>query len=104
MSLLHPLLVAADTGETAVPIRVAASGQALEGAAGRWAALNGFEGKAGQVLVVPDAEGGVDQVLVGAGAAFDPMSVRGCRRDFRAASTGWTSTRRRPARRPWPSF
>ena len=77
MSLLHPLLVAADTGETAVPIRVAASGQALEGAAGRWAALNGFEGKAGQVLVVPDAEGGVDQVLVGAGAAFDPMSVRG---------------------------
>ena len=52
MSLLHPLLVAADTGETAVPIRVAASGQALEGAAGRWAALNGFEGKAGQVLVV----------------------------------------------------
>jgi len=77
MSLLHPLLVSADTGETAVPIRVAASGQALEGAAGRWAALNGFEGKAGQVLVVPDAEGGVDQVLVGAGAAFDPMSVRG---------------------------
>jgi leucyl aminopeptidase len=77
MSFIHPLLVAADTGETAVPIRVAAPGQAPAGAAGRWAALNGFEGKAGQVLVVPDAEGGVDQVLIGAGAAFDPMSVRG---------------------------
>ena len=77
MSFIHPLLVAADTGEAAVPIRVAAPGKALEGAAGRWAALNLFEGKAGQVLVVPDAEGGVDQVLIGAGAAFDPMSVRG---------------------------
>ena len=77
MSLMHPLLIAAETGEKAVPIRVAAAGQALEGAAGRWATLNRFEGKAGQVLIVPDADGGVEQVLIGAGTTFDPMSVRG---------------------------
>ena len=77
MSALHPLLVVADTGERAAPIRFVGPAQALDGTAGRWAEVHGFEGKAGQLLVLPDAEGGVDQVLVGAGGALDPMSARG---------------------------
>lgn len=77
MSALHPLLVAADTGERAAPIRFVGPAQALDGTARRWAEVHGFEGKAGQLLVLADAEGGVDQVLVGAGGALDPMSARG---------------------------
>ncbi len=78
MSALHPLLVAAAEGANAVPIRiVSASGQALDGAAGRWAALNGFEGKAGQLLVVAGADGAPAEVLMGAGQVFDPMTARG---------------------------
>ncbi|WP_292047160.1 MULTISPECIES: leucyl aminopeptidase family protein [unclassified Brevundimonas] len=77
MSALHHLLVAAADGGDAVPIRIVAAGQSLDGAAGRWAKLNGFEGKAGQLLVVAGSDGAVAEVLLGAGTAFDPMTVRG---------------------------
>ncbi|GAW42067.1 Cytosol aminopeptidase [Brevundimonas sp. SH203] len=77
MSALHPLLVAAADGADAVPIRIVSAGQTLDGAAGRWAALNGFEGKAGQLLVVAGADGAAVEVLLGAGRAFDPMTARG---------------------------
>lgn len=77
MSALHPLLVAAADGADAVPIRIVSAGQALDGAAGRWAALNGFEGKAGQLLVVAGADGAPAEVLMGAGQVFDPMTARG---------------------------
>lgn len=77
MSALHPLLVAAADGGDAVPIRVVAAGQSLDGAAGRWATLNGFEGRAGQLLVVAGSDGAAAEVLLGAGPAFDPMTARG---------------------------
>ena len=77
MSALHPLLVAAADGADAVPIRVVAAGQSLDGAAGRWAKLNGFEGRAGQLLVVAGSDGAAAEVLLGAGPAFDPMTARG---------------------------
>ncbi|WP_312084338.1 leucyl aminopeptidase family protein [Brevundimonas sp.] len=78
MTALHPLLVAAAEGADAVPIRiVSAGGQALDGAAGRWATLNGFEGKGGQLLVVAGGDGAPAEVLLGAGQAFDPMTARG---------------------------
>ncbi|PZU55339.1 MAG: aminopeptidase [Brevundimonas sp.] len=77
MSALHPQLVAADAGQGAVPIRFAASAEALDPAARRWGETNGFAGKPGQLLVVPDAQGGVAQVVVGTGGAFDPMVARG---------------------------
>ena len=77
MSISHPLLVSAQDGDGAIPIRFVQPGEALDGASRRWGELHGFEGKAGQLLVVPGADGEVAQVLVGAGAAFDPMSVRG---------------------------
>ena len=77
MSASHPLLVAAEEGSDAVPIRFAGPGDALDAAARRWADIHGFEGKAGQILAVPDASGGVGQVVVGAGKAFDPLSARG---------------------------
>ena len=77
MSVPHPQLVSAQDGEGAVPIRLVSPGEALEGAAARWAALNGFEGKAGQLLVAPDASGGPAEVLLGAGDAFDPYMARG---------------------------
>ncbi len=77
MSALNPQLVAADAGQGAVPIRFAASAEALDPAARRWGETNGFAGKPGQLLVVPDAQGGVAQVVVGTGGAFDPMVARG---------------------------
>ena len=77
MSVSHPLLVSAQAGDGAVPIRFVQAGGVLEGATRRWGALHGFEGKPGQLLVVPDADGEIGQVVVGAGATFDPMSVRG---------------------------
>jgi leucyl aminopeptidase len=77
MSVSHPLLVSAQDGAGAVPIRFVQAGGVLEGATRRWGALHGFEGKPGQLLVVPDADGEIGQVVVGAGATFDPMSVRG---------------------------
>nr|WP_314527137.1 leucyl aminopeptidase family protein [uncultured Brevundimonas sp.] len=82
MSALHPLLAAAAEAAHAVPIRIVSAGQTLEGqtldgVAGRWAALNGFEGKAGQLLVVAGADGAAAEVLLGAGQAFDPMTARG---------------------------
>lgn len=75
MSISHPLLVSAQDG--AIPIRFVQPGGALDGASRRWGELHGFEGKAGQLLVVPGSDGEVAQVVVGAGATFDPMSVRG---------------------------
>lgn len=77
MSALHPHLVTADAGQGAIPIRFAASADALDPAARRWGDTHGFAGKPGQFLVVPDAEGGVAQVVVGSGGDFDPMSARG---------------------------
>lgn len=77
MSALHPQLVAADAAQGAVPIRFAASAEALDPAARRWGETNGFAGKPGQLLVVPDAQGGVAQIVVGTGGAFDPMVARG---------------------------
>ena len=77
MSISHPLLVFAQDGDGAIPIRFVQPGGALEGASRRWGELHGFEGKAGQLLVVPRSDGEVAQIVVGAGATFDPMSVRG---------------------------
>ena len=77
MSAIHPLLVAADQGADATPIRFVGPDTALDGPVAAWAALHGFAGKPGQVLVAPDAAGGVEQVLVGVGAALDPMSALG---------------------------
>ena len=77
MSISHPLLVSAQDGDGAIPIRFVQPGGALDGASRRWGELHGFEGKAGQLLVVPSADGEVAQVMVGTGATFDPMSVRG---------------------------
>jgi len=77
MSAIHPLLVAAEQGADAAPIRFAGPDTVLDGAARRWADLHGFSGKAGQLLVAPDASGGVEQVVVGVGATFDPMAARG---------------------------
>jgi len=76
MSVSHPLLIAAENGEGAIPIRFVSAGAALDVEARRWGELHGFEGKAGQILIVPGPDGEIAQVLVGAGAAFDPMSVR----------------------------
>ncbi|WP_428153178.1 leucyl aminopeptidase family protein [Brevundimonas sp.] len=76
MSVSHPLLVSAQDGDGAIPIRFVQPGDALDGVARRWGDLHGFEGKAGQLLVVPSADGEVAQVVVGSGATFDPMSVR----------------------------
>ncbi|RZJ94710.1 MAG: leucyl aminopeptidase family protein [Brevundimonas sp.] len=77
MSVSHPLLVSAQDGDGAIPICFVQAGGALDAGARRWGELHGFEGKAGQLLVVPGADGEVAQVLVGSGATFDPMSVRG---------------------------
>ncbi|WP_292024195.1 MULTISPECIES: M17 family metallopeptidase [unclassified Brevundimonas] len=77
MSISHPLLVSAQDGDGAIPIRFVQAGGALDVGARRWGDLYGFEGKAGQLLVVPGSDGEVAQVLVGSGATFDPMSVRG---------------------------
>ena len=77
MSVPHSLLVAAEDGAGAVPIRIVGTADTLEGVAGRWAELNGFEGRPGQLLVVPGAEGAAAEVLLGAGSAFDPMTARG---------------------------
>ncbi|WP_395944879.1 leucyl aminopeptidase family protein [Brevundimonas sp.] len=76
MSALHPLLVAAQDGVDAIPVRFVGPDGALDGAARRWADIHGFDGKPGQLLAVPDADGGVGQVIVGAGKRFDPMSAR----------------------------
>ena len=77
MSVSHPLLVSAQDGDGAIPIRFVQAGGALDVGARRWGDLHRFEGKAGQLLVVPGADGEVAQVLVGSGPAFDPMSLRG---------------------------
>jgi leucyl aminopeptidase len=77
MSVSHPLLVLAQDGEGAIPIRFVTAGDALPQDARRWAQTQGFTGKAGQLLAAPGPDGEVAQVLVGAGTAFDPMSVRG---------------------------
>ncbi|NBB63960.1 leucyl aminopeptidase family protein [Pseudomonas sp. ODNR1LW] len=76
MSVSHPLLVAAQDGAGAVPVRFVGPKDAVDEAVRGWAELNGFEGKAGQILVAP-GEGGVGAVLVGTGDRFDPMSARG---------------------------
>ena len=72
----HPLLVAANAGERAVPIRLSAPGAVLDGAAKSWGERHGFTGKAGELLIVPEGEG-IGQVLLGSGAAFDPALARG---------------------------
>ena len=72
----HPLLVAANAGERAVPIRLSAPGAVLDGAAKSWAERHGFAGKAGELLIVPEGDG-IGQVLLGSGAAFDPVLARG---------------------------
>lgn len=77
MSISHPLLVSAQDGDGAIPIRFVQPDGARDGASRRWGDLHGFEGKAGQLLVVPGADGEVVQVMVGTGTTFDPMSVRG---------------------------
>ena len=77
MSISHPLLVSAQDGDGAIPIRFVQPGGALDGSSRRWVDLHGFEGKAGQLLVVPGSDGEIAQIVVGAGATFDPMSVRG---------------------------
>ncbi|MBU1520447.1 MAG: leucyl aminopeptidase family protein, partial [Alphaproteobacteria bacterium] len=76
MSVFHPLLVAAQDGADAVPIRFVGSDQALDGAVRPWADLHGFEGKPGQLLIAPRGDG-IGQVLVGTGPVFDPMAARG---------------------------
>ncbi|OYX75344.1 MAG: aminopeptidase [Brevundimonas sp. 32-68-21] len=76
MSVLHPLLVAAQDGANAVPIRFVGPDQALDGAVRPWADLHGFEGKPGQLLIAPQGDG-IGQVLVGTGPVFDPMAARG---------------------------
>ena len=76
MSVLHPLLVAAQDGADAVPIRFVGPDQALDGAVRPWADLHGFEGKPGQLLIAPQGDG-IGQVLVGRGPVFDPMAARG---------------------------
>ncbi|RZJ03391.1 MAG: leucyl aminopeptidase family protein [Brevundimonas sp.] len=78
-SVPHPLLIAADApgAETAVPIRFVGPDGALDAAAARWCAANGFERKPGQILVVPGDDGAVGQVIVSVVKAFDPMSARG---------------------------
>ena len=76
MSVLHPLLVAAQDGANAVPIRFVGPVQALDGAVRPWADLHGFEGKPGQLLIAPQGDG-IGQVLVGTGPVFDPMAARG---------------------------
>ncbi|MBU2233105.1 MAG: leucyl aminopeptidase family protein [Alphaproteobacteria bacterium] len=76
MSVLHPLLVAAQDGANAVPIRFVGPDQALDGAVRPWADLHGFEGKPGQLLIAPRGDG-IGQVLVGTGPVFDPMAARG---------------------------
>ena len=76
MSVLHPLLVAAQDGANAVPIRFVGPDQALDGAVRPWADLHGFEGKPGQLLIAPQGDG-IGQVLVGRGPVFDPMAARG---------------------------
>ncbi|MFN6980417.1 MAG: leucyl aminopeptidase family protein [Brevundimonas sp.] len=76
MSVLHPLLVAAQDGANAVPIRFVGPDQALDGAVRPWADLHGFEGKPGQLLIAPQGDG-IGQILVGTGPVFDPMAARG---------------------------
>lgn len=76
MSVFHPLLVAAQDGADAVPIRFVGPDQALDGAVRPWADLHGFEGKPGQLLIAPRGDG-IGQVLVGTGPVFDPMAARG---------------------------
>jgi leucyl aminopeptidase len=77
MSISHPLLVSAQDGAGAIPIRFVLAGGALDAEARRWGELHGFDGKAGQILIVPGPDGEVAHVVVGAGVVFDPMSVRG---------------------------
>jgi len=76
MSAIHPLLVAAEDGAGAVPIRFAGTLDGLDGAARRWADIHGFEAKPGQLLIAPQDDG-IGQVVVGTGPVFDPMSARG---------------------------
>ncbi|MFJ6022983.1 leucyl aminopeptidase family protein [Brevundimonas sp. NPDC092305] len=78
-SIPNPLLLpaSAEGAQNAVPVRFVGPDGALDAAASRWSAANGFDRKPGQVLAVPGDDGGVGQVIVSVGPTFDPMSVRG---------------------------
>lgn len=70
-------VLVAEPQTSAVPIRITVKDTVLEGHRGAWAAANGFTGKAGAMLLVPGSDGGLAEVLLGAGATFDPASLRG---------------------------
>lgn len=71
----HDPLIAAAAAD-ARPIRLIGPDATLEGAAGVWAAANGFKGKAGQLLVVPGPDGAPAEAYLGTGDRFDPASCR----------------------------
>jgi leucyl aminopeptidase len=72
----QPVLIA-DAPSSAVPVRLVGGDGGLEGHRGAWASANGFSGKAGEVLLVPGHDGALSEVLFGAGARFEPSSLRG---------------------------